>query len=131
MVAPTEVTVGDEFLAEVHVADVVGLFSAPLFVNYNPALLELVTAGEGEFLGLSGEDTVFSFTPNPATGQMVVGNKQENGAPGESGSGSLFLMEFRAKAPGSARIELDRINFRDRDGTRIEVAPAAMSITIK
>ncbi len=42
VLAPTDVAVNSEFMMEVQVADIAGLFSAPLFVTYDPALLEMI-----------------------------------------------------------------------------------------
>jgi general secretion pathway protein D len=115
----------------VQVSGIDRLYSAPLFVNYDPALLEFVDATEGAFLGQGGQTTVFSYSPNTATGQVVVGYKQGVGGPGASGDGSLFALRFRAKAAGTARVELNRVNFRDPAGTRLAVEPATTGIVIR
>jgi len=61
----------------------------------------------------------------------VVGYKQGVGGAGASGDGSLFSLRFRGKAAGTARVELNRINFRDPAGTRLAVEPATASIVIR
>ena len=120
--------VGQEFTLAVQVTGIERLYSAPLFVNYDPALLDFVDAKEGTFLGQSGQTTVFSYSPNPTAGQVVVGYKQGVGGQGASGDGSLFTLRFRAKAAGAAKVELNRVNFRDPAGTRLPVEPAAVGI---
>lgn len=122
---------GQEFTLAIQVSGIDRLYSAPLFVNYDPALLEFVDSKEGTFLGQGGQTTVFSYSPNTATGQVVVGYKQGVGGAGASGDGSLFTLRFRAKAAGTARVELNRINFRDPAGTRLAVEPTTASIAIR
>ncbi|MHB8709589.1 MAG: cohesin domain-containing protein, partial [Desulfuromonadales bacterium] len=122
---------GQEFTLAIQVSGIDRLYSAPLFVNYDPALLEFVDSKEGTFLGQGGQTTVFSYSPNTVTGQVVVGYKQGVGGAGVSGDGSLFTLRFRAKAAGTARVELNRINFRDPAGTRLAVEPTTASITIR
>ena len=128
---PEATNVGEEFELKVQVAGVDRLYSAPLFVNYNPALLELTGAEEGLFLGQGGQTTVFSHSQNTAAGQVVVGYKQGVGGAGASGDGILFTLRFRGKAAGTARVEINRINFRDPAGTRLTIEPAATSIVIR
>jgi len=131
LTGPDSAVAGQEFAVAVEVSGIDKLYSAPLFVNYDPALLEFVDAQEGSFLGQSGQSTVFSYSPNSAAGQVVVGNKQGTGGAGASGSGSLFLLRFRGKAPGAAKLELNRINFRDPAGKRLAVEPAVTDIVIR
>ncbi|TLM60120.1 MAG: hypothetical protein FDZ69_14040, partial [Deltaproteobacteria bacterium] len=93
--------VGEEFTLTVQVNGVERLYSAPLFVGFDPAHLDFVDAKEGAFLAQSGQATVFSYSQNPAAGQVVVGYKQGVGGQGAAGSGSLFTLRFRAKAAGA------------------------------
>lgn len=131
LAGPESTAVGQEFTVAVEVSGIDQLYSAPLFVNYDPALLEFVDAQEGPFLGQAGQTTVFSYSPNSAVGQVVVGNKQGTGGPGAAGSGTLFNLRFRGKAAGSAKLELNRVNFRDPAGKRLAVEPAAAAIVIR
>jgi general secretion pathway protein D len=131
LAGPDSTAVGQEFTVAVEVSGIDKLYSAPLFVNYDPALLEFVDAQEGPFLGQAGQTTVFSYSPNSAVGQVVVGNKQGTGGPGAAGSGTLFNLRFRGKAAGSAKLELNRVNFRDPAGKRLAVEPAAAAIVIR
>ncbi|GEM_PF-176893 len=127
----TKVKAGTEFTLTTQVANVEKLYSAPLFVNYDPALLELVTVTEGDFLAQFGQTTVFSFSPNAEVGQVVIGYKQGVGGSGASGGGALFNLKFRGKAAGTTKVELNRINFRDPAGTRLNVEPATVNLVIK
>ena len=128
---PQTIAVGAEVTLEVRIDGAGLLHSAPLFVNYDPALLEFIDAQEGPFLRQSGQPTVFSYSPNPATGQVVVGSKLDSGSAGASGNGTLFSLRFRGKAPGTAKLELNRINFSDPAGKRLAVEPAFTDIVIR
>ena len=128
---PQMVDVSNDFNVSVEIRNIESLYSAPLFVSYDPDLLELTAISEGSFLKKSGKNTVFSSSPNRTTGQVIVGYKQGAGAAGESGSGVLFSLGFRAKASGNAEISLNRVNFRDPDGSRLTVEPASTVIEIR
>ncbi|MDH3998866.1 MAG: cohesin domain-containing protein [Desulfuromonadales bacterium] len=129
--APQSVDIGAELSVKIEVKGIERLYSAPLFVTYDPALLQLVNVREGSFLKQEGETTVFSSSPNRATGQVIVGYKQGSGGLGVSGSGELFSLNFKAKATGSAKVETNRVNFRDPDGVRIQVISEKTIIEIR
>ncbi|MDT8442019.1 MAG: cohesin domain-containing protein, partial [Desulfuromonadales bacterium] len=131
LAGPPAVSVGDEVSLAVEVRHVEALYSAPLFVSYDPEMLELILVNEGSFLKQGGQSTVFSSSPNRTTGQVIVGYKQGAGGSGSSGSGLLFTLAFRARAAGTTEISLNRINFRDPNGTRLAVEPAAMAVEIR
>ncbi|PLX82236.1 MAG: hypothetical protein C0614_06175 [Desulfuromonas sp.] len=128
---PQMVDVNNDFYVSVEIRNVDRLYSAPLFVSYDPDLLELTAISEGSFLKKSGKNTVFSSSPNRTTGQVIVGYKQGAGATGESGSGVLLSLGFQAKASGNAEVSLNRVNFRDPDGSRLTVEPASTVIEIR
>jgi general secretion pathway protein D len=131
LVGPALVDAGEEFGLIVRVADVDSLFSAPMFINYDSNLLEFQRVEEGDFLSQSGEATVFTTSPNPAQGRIIVGYKQASGGIGASGSGDLYLLVFTAKQPGKAAISLDRANFSDPAGNRLPVSVVGALIEIR
>jgi general secretion pathway protein D len=128
---PSQVAKGEVFSATVHVGAVEKLYSAPLFVGYDPAALELVSIAEGDFLKQGGQTTVFSSAPNPKTGQIIVGYKQGSGGVGASGSGELFSLTFKAIAEGATSLEMNRVNFRNPQGDRLQVAPETATIEVR
>ncbi|MDG5468226.1 cohesin domain-containing protein [Deltaproteobacteria bacterium IMCC39524] len=128
---PKEVKKGSEFSLAVQVKDVEQLYSAPLFVKYDPAILELMSLNEGVFLKQDGQSTVFSSSPNRTTGQVIVGYKQGTGGKGASGAGVLFNLNFKALTEGETTLEVNRVNFRNPEGVRLQVAPEPVTIEIR
>ncbi len=129
--APDQIDNGAEFTVAVQVKNVDKLYSAPLFVKYDPAVLELLSINEGDFLKQGGQTTVFSSSPNRTTGQVIVGYKQGTGGNGASGSGALFNLNFRSLAAGETQLEVNRVNFRNPEGVRLQVVPDAVMIEIR
>lgn len=129
--APPQVELEKEFVLGVEVRDVEKLYSAPLFIQYNPAALELISVSEGGFLKQNDHATVFSSSPNRATGQVIVGYKQGTGGKGASGSGQLFTLSFKPLARGATPVEINRVNFRSPEGVRLEVVPEAVMVEVR
>ena len=127
---PQLIKVGETFNVEFPVAEMSNLFSASLFVLYDPKTLEFINATEGNYLGQDGKPTVFTHTLLPGNGRVVVGLKQNAGGQGVSGAGELFSMQFQALAPGTTQIRPVQTNFRDQSGARLPVESAGMSVQI-
>ena len=129
--APEQAEQGQEFPVAVLVSGVEQLYSAPLFISYDPAALELVSINEGDFLKQGDQPTVFSNSPNQATGQVIVGYKQAPGGTGASGSGTLFTAVFKPIAAGTTQLKINRVNFRNPEGVRLQVVPEAVVIKVR
>jgi len=119
-------------ILEIHimVAEIEELFSAPMYVHYDPNFFEFVGASEGNFLNQGGNETVFTHTALGGNGLVVVGLKQGGAGQGVSGSGELFRMQFRAIAPGTGEIKPSRSNFRNLRGERLRTATAGLKVEI-
>ena len=100
-------------------------------MNYDPAALELVSINEGDFLKQNGETTVFSTSPNRTTGRVIVGYKQGTSGKGATGSGTLFHLVLKPIATGETRLEVNRVNFRNTEGVRLQVVPEAVMIEVR
>lgn len=112
---------GEEFSVSFKIEEVKALFSAPLYVQYDPAVVEFVDATEGSFLNQAAVTTFFTHTVLNQEGQIVIGLKQGSSGQGFSGNGELFNLYFRAKAPGETEIMPMRTNFMNTQGEKIDV----------
>lgn len=131
LMAPGKASAGEEITVMVNVREVRDLYSAPLFVTYDPQRLEFVRAREGEFLKADGQSTIFTTSPDSGKGQLIVGYKQGIGGRGASGDGTLFQLVLRAKEAGAARIGIERLNFRTPAGTRLALSGADTTIEVR
>lgn len=131
LAGPTLANIGQEFAVDVSTTGMQALYSAPLFVNYDPQQLDFVRAEEGSFLKQQGQSTIFTTSVDRAAGKLIVGYKQGVGGAGASGGGTLFRLLFKAKAAGNAVLGLDRINFRDPAGNRLTVTAAGMTVEVR
>ncbi|MBE0595673.1 MAG: type II secretion system protein, partial [Desulfuromonadales bacterium] len=131
LIAPSHVQLGEEVFMAVQVENIRGLYSAPLFVTYDPQQLTFLRAEEGDFLKATGQRTIFTVSTDAQTGRLIVGYKQAVGGAGASGSGNLFHLVFQGKAPGQGQVALDRLNFRDPAGNRLAVTGTQVPVEIR
>jgi len=97
-VVPIEV--GQELTVDVMATDLDSVFEAPLSIIYNPKLVEFVKAEEGDFMKVDGKPTSFSASSNDKVGYIDVFITRLGKVQGVSGSGKLFSLTFKGKAPG-------------------------------
>ncbi len=124
-------TIGSNFTLTLSVQDVENLFSAPLYIRYDPKLVEFVEATEGTFLKQNGEQTIFTSTQMSDSGRVIVGLKLGAGSKGTSGGGVLAKLEFKAKAAGKLSIAPERINFRNPEGERLPIDSRGLIVEVK
>ncbi len=125
-----QVKLGDEFDLSFMVTDIENLRSAPLYIQYDPAIVDLVGTTEGSFLNRDEVATVFTHTVLKPGGRIIVGLKQGSNGSGVSGDGELFQMKFRAIAAGKTAITPSRTNFRGPQGKRILVNSVGIKIEV-
>jgi general secretion pathway protein D len=131
LTGPSLLTAGETFSLDVVVDEVENLYSAPLFVSYDPQRFGFVRAEEGDFLKAGGQPTIFTSSVNREQGQLIIGYKQGPGGRGASGGGTLFRLFFEAKSPGAGAIRLERLNFRDPAGNLLPVQPAGITVEVR
>lgn len=128
---PSAVAVGSEFTLDVQTAEIENLYSAPMLINFDAERLEYIRAREGDFLKEGGTATVFTVSGGGAEGRLVVGYKRQKPGTGASGSGPLFHVTFRAKAPGRTSVGIGQVNFQDAEGRRVPVTPGGLDLEVR
>ncbi len=124
-------SIGNTFTVTLSVQDVQNLFSAPLYVRFDPKLVDFVSATEGSFLKQGGGQTIFTSTLMSDSGRVIVGLKQGAGSKGATGGGVLARLEFKAKAAGKLSIAPERINFRNPNGERLPIDSRGLIVEVK
>jgi len=125
------VDLDETFTLTAEVSEIEGLYSATMFVTYNPEVMEFVDAEEGEFLKQSGVSTIFTVSPNTSRGQLIIGYKQGVEGGGANGSGELFKLQFKALNAGTGQVIFERVNLRDVVGTRIDTSIAGVDVEVR
>jgi len=123
---PTSTHVGAEVALTVSVSQIEQLYSAPFYLSYNPALLELIKVSQGDFLKHDGQQTAFFHTDHPEMGRVIIGYSRLGQVDGISGSGTLTTLTFRAKTSGVGSFFIQEAEFRD---ATMEIIPLQVLVT--
>jgi general secretion pathway protein D len=84
------------------------VFSVPLQLKFNSAVLQLVNVDAGDFLGRDGQATSIVHRDD-GNGLVAISTNRPPNAAGVSGSGSLCTLTFKAIAPGDANLSLVKV----------------------
>lgn len=96
MVVPTTVNTGENIVVSVEVDTVSDLYAYGFEINYDPAVLDFVSAVDSGLLGSDSETTAFNYgLENGVEGTLLVGNARLMNPPvGVDSSGTLFELNF-------------------------------------
>jgi general secretion pathway protein D len=122
--------VGDTTVVGLAVSGVNDLYSIPLMIHYNPAVVEVQEVRDGGFLSGEGQPVAIVQNINSQTGQIVISATRSK-SPGVNGNGTLIGLVVKAIAPGSSPLQVLQVNARDSQQKGISVAPFEGTIQVQ
>ena len=124
----TPVRSGDTFILHLSANDVTDLAGWQTGIAFDPGVLEAVEVSEGDFLKAEGGDTFFlQGTIDNTVGEIAKLSSARFGS-GVSGTGTLLLVTFTAKATGETRVTFS--NFFAGSSSRQEIPSDVPEIVI-
>ncbi len=106
MAAPRgPVPIGSTFQIPILLSHGVDIASVPMQVQYDVAKLALVSVDAGDFLSRDGQAVALVHRDDPQ-GVVTINSSRPPGAAGVSGSGSVCVFSFQAKAAGASALEV-------------------------
>jgi general secretion pathway protein D len=119
--------VGDTAVIGLSISGVNDLYSIPLMIHYNPAIVDVQEVRDGGFL--SQPDVMVQHV-DKQNGQVIV-NAARGKTPGVNGAGTLIGLVVRAIAPGNSELQVLQVNARDSQQRAIAVAPFEATIQVQ
>jgi general secretion pathway protein D len=103
--APASVETGTEFEVALMLSATTPLRGSPLQLDFDKALLEVVSVSEGDYFRQGGASTSFSHSIDKDAGSMRAGmlRTQSGGTPGQ---GALVRLRMKALKPGVAMLSV-------------------------
>ena len=84
------------------------VFSVPLQLQFNPAVLQLVNVDAGDFLGRDGQAASIAHRDD-GHGLVTISTTRPPNTTGISGQGSLCTLTFKAIAAGDSNLSLVKV----------------------
>jgi general secretion pathway protein D len=105
---------GDTTTLGLAVANVSDLYSIPLLIHFNPAVIQVEEVRNGGFLSGTGtQEIAIVQRIDQQKGDVVVSATRQPNTPGVNGSGTLLGIVIRAVAPGNSALQILQVNARD------------------
>lgn len=111
--ASTTLKVGSTETLGLTISNVKDLFSIPLLIHYNPAVIQVEQVQHGGFLGGGNQEIAIVQRIDQQRGEVVVSATREPNTPGISGSGTLLEFVVRGVARGTSALQILQVNARD------------------
>ncbi len=95
------------------VENVSDLFSIPLLLQFNPAVISVEEVQHGGFLSGGTQEIAIVQQVFKEKGQAIISATRRPNTPGVSGSGTLIGIVVKALAPGSSNLSIVQVNAKD------------------
>lgn len=130
--------VGETKTIAVVVEDVNDLFSIPMLLQYDPAVISVEeiqhALGDGKhggFLSGGAQEIAIASNTDNQKGQSIISVTRQPNTAGVSGSGTLLGIVIKGIAPGSAAISIVQQNAKDSQQRPIQLQTSEASIQVK
>jgi general secretion pathway protein D len=106
------------------------LFSVPLLLQYNPAVISVEDVRQGGFLSGGTQPIAIVQRVDKERGQAIVSATRMPNTPGVSGSGTLFGVVIRGVAAGTSQLSILQVNARDSQQHPIQFVTSEASVRV-
>ena len=113
------------------VDNVSDLFSVPLMIQYNPAVISIEEARHGSFLSGGTQDIAIVQRVDKEHGQAIISATRQPNTPGVSGSGTLLGIVIKAIAPGSSNLSIVQVNAKDSQQRSIPLVTSEATVRVQ
>jgi general secretion pathway protein D len=122
---------GDTITIGVVIKNAQDLYSIPLLLQYNPAVIQIEEVRQGGFLESGGQQIAVVQQVNQQRGQAIVSATRQPNTPGVNGNGTLLGIVVRAIAPGTSTIQVLQVNARDSQQKPMPLATGQATVTVQ
>jgi general secretion pathway protein D len=95
------------------IENVTDLFSVPMLLQYNPAVISVEEVRHGGFLTGGSQEIALVQRVDKEHGQAIISATRQPNTPGVNGTGTLLGVVVKALAPGSTNLSIVQINAKD------------------
>jgi hypothetical protein len=131
---PANVTLkpGDSKTLGLAVSNVNDLYSIPLLIHYNPAVIQVEEVVNGGFLaGSNTQEIAIVQRIDAQHGDIIVSATRQPNTPGVNGSGTLLGIVVRGVAPGTSALQILQVNARDSQQKNLPMVSQEATIQVQ
>jgi general secretion pathway protein D len=113
------------------VENVNDLFSVPMLLQYNPAVISVEEVRHGGFLSGGTQEIAIVQRVDKEHGQAIISATRQPNTPGVNGSGTLLGIVVKALAPGTSNISIVQVNAKDSQQKSIPLVTSEATVRVQ
>jgi len=122
---------GETATIGVVVQNVQDLYSIPMLLQYNPAVISVEDVRQGGFLSGGTQDIAIVERVDKERGQAIISATRMPNTPGVSGSGTLVGVVVRGVAAGNSQLSIVQVNAKDSQQRAIQMVTSEAAIRVQ
>jgi len=122
---------GQSVTIGVVVENVSDLFSIPLLLQYNPAVISVEEVEHGSFLSGGTQEIAIVQRVDKEHGQAIISATRQPNTSGVNGSGTLMGIVIKALAPGSSNLSIVQVNAKDSQQKPIPLVTGEATLQVQ
>ncbi|HXX99860.1 MAG TPA: cohesin domain-containing protein [Candidatus Limnocylindrales bacterium] len=115
----------------ISVDNVSDLFSIPMMLQYNPAVISIEEVRHGGFLSGGTQEIAIVQRVDKEHGQAIISATRQPNTPGVSGSGTLLGVVIKALSAGSSNLSIVQINAKDSQQKSIPLVTGEATLKVQ
>jgi len=123
-------TVGSTFQVGIALANGRDVFSVPIQIQFNPAVLQLVNVDAGDFLSRDGQ-AVAIVHRDEGNGLVTISTSRPPNVAGVTGQGSVATLTFKAIGAGDSDLTLVKVGARNSAQANLPAVGSAAVVHVK
>jgi general secretion pathway protein D len=129
--ATLNLNVGQTATLGIVVDNVSDLFSIPMMLQYNPAVISVEEVRHGDFLSGGTQDIAIVQRVDKEHGQAIISATRQPNTPGVSGTGTLLGVVVKAVGPGNTALSIVQINAKDSQQKAIQLVTGEAALRVQ
>ena len=113
------------------VENVSDLFSVPMLLQYNPAIISIEEVRHGGFLSGGTQEIALVQRVDKEHGQAIVSATRQPNTPGVNGTGTLLGVVVKALAPGTTNLSIVQVNAKDSQQRPIPLVTSEATLRVQ
>jgi general secretion pathway protein D len=107
------------------------LFSVPMLIQYDPAVLSVEEARNGGFLSGGTQEVAVVERLDNQRGEAIISATRQPNTPGVDGTGTLLELSIKAVGPGTSKLSIVQVNARDSKQRFLPLVPSEATIRVQ
>lgn len=107
------------------------LFSVPMLLQYNPAIISVEEVRHGGFLSGGTQEIAIVQRVDKEHGQAIISATRQPNTPGVSGTGTILGIVIKALTPGVSNLSIVQVNAKDSQQRPIPLVTSEATLRVQ